>query len=130
MEVGTEENAQSLFERQNMQAPSRRALVLTERTSTLSVLDGADVEFLLAHHRPHLELQPTRERDTFQLRPRGFVGVLNAPHTRITIRPKIPIDNLCHLLDATWPLETGTDQARLTEAEGLVNLLGLRLARL
>jgi 5-methylcytosine-specific restriction enzyme subunit McrC len=105
-------------------------LILTERQSTLCRLDGDDVDYLLAHHRPHLDVRPTREREMYQLRPRGYVGVLNTPHTRISIRPKIPLRNLCYLLDATAPPEANDDQSDVNPGECLINFLALRLARL
>src|SRR4051794_27628875 len=79
--------------------PARRTLVLTERVSHLCRLAPADVDFLLAEHRAHVELTPTGERRRYRLVAAGHVGVLVTPGCRLVIRPKIPLANLFHLLD-------------------------------
>ncbi len=107
-----------------------RTLALTERKAALCRLDGTDVEFLLEHHRTHLDLRPTHETGVFQIRPRGYVGVINAPHTRISIGPKIPLQNLCWLLNASDSLDMQDDLSALEHGDSLINLLALRLARL
>jgi 5-methylcytosine-specific restriction enzyme subunit McrC len=83
-------------------SPVRR-LTLVERVPRLCRLAPADVEFLLAEHRAHLELTPTGRRHRYLLTPTGHVGVLLTPGCRVVIRPKIPLRNLFFLLDPSAP---------------------------
>jgi 5-methylcytosine-specific restriction enzyme subunit McrC len=72
---------------------------LRERQTRLCRLRPADVDFLLAHHRQHLEVEFTPERHWYRLTPRGIAGVIAAPNCRLWIRPKLPWDNFARLLD-------------------------------
>src|SRR4051812_6455397 len=110
-----------------MESHPRQSLILTERQAATAWLPDADVEFLLVSHRPHLEIHPTRTRHEYRLRPRGFVGTILAPHTRLILRPKLPLANLCYLIDGSWPAELQEDQTELTSGSGLVDLLARRL---
>jgi 5-methylcytosine-specific restriction enzyme subunit McrC len=110
------------------QPPPRRTLVLTERTAALCRLSGADVDFLLAEHRAHVEVLPTRRRGRYRLTPTGHVGTIVAPHSRLVIRPKVPVRNLFHLLDPTGPLPTGEDEATAEPGTEALDFLAGRLA--
>jgi 5-methylcytosine-specific restriction enzyme subunit McrC len=113
-----------------MEQPSRRTLHLTERTPALCRLHPADVAFLLAEHCTHLEVLPTGRRHRYRVLPGGYVGVIVAPHSRLNIRPKIPLQNLCILLDATSPLSLTTDQTTPEPGDDLLDFLATRLAGL
>src|SRR6266446_5641855 len=89
----------------------RRTLVLTERRSAAGRLTPADVDYLLAEHRAHIDLVPTGRRGRYRLTPTGHVGTISAPTCRIVIRPKIPLENLFHLLDPMSPLPVTEDHA-------------------
>lgn len=103
---------------------------LTERTTTECRLSGADVEFLLAGHRSHLDLLPTSRRGSFRLTPSGIAGTIRAPHCRLVIRPKIPMENLGWLLDPGAPASETEDQVSAAPGSELLDLLARRLARL
>jgi hypothetical protein len=68
-----------------------RTLVLTERRATICRLTRQDVDFLLGAHRAHVELVPAGRRGYYRLTPKGHVGTLVCPTSRLLIRPKIPI---------------------------------------
>ena len=76
-----------------------RPLLLTERVRRVCRLAPADVAFLTASHPTNFDLQPTGRRDVYALTPGGVVGVIHTPTRRLVIRPKIPLANLCGLLD-------------------------------
>jgi 5-methylcytosine-specific restriction enzyme subunit McrC len=109
---------------------SLRTYALTERIGRECRLTPADVDFLLAEHRPHIELAPTGRRGHYQLTPAGHVGTIVCPTCRLVIRPKIPVQNLFHLLDPTAdvPVEEDRTDPEL-ETEALDFLAGC-LARL
>jgi 5-methylcytosine-specific restriction enzyme subunit McrC len=107
----------------------RRTLWLTERVPTECRLSSADVAFLLAEHRGHLELLPTGRRQRYRLRPLGHVGVIVAPSCRLVIRPKIPVRNLFHLLDPTAPLPATPDQVTPAPDGDLLDFLAGQLAQ-
>ncbi len=105
-------------------------MVLTERRTTTCRLARPDVDFLLGAHRAHLDLLPAGRRGHYRLTPRGHVGIVVCPTCRLLIRPKIPIENLFHLLDPAGPVPTALDQSTpAAGAEGLDFLAG-RLAHL
>ena len=110
------------------QPPPRQTLVLTERTASRCRLSAADVDFLLAEHRGHVELLPTRHRGRYRLTPTGHVGTIVAPHSRLVIRPKVPVENLFHLLDPTAPLPTVADSAAVEPGTEALDFLAGRLA--
>jgi 5-methylcytosine-specific restriction enzyme subunit McrC len=103
---------------------------LTERVTQACRLAPEDVDFLLAAHRAHLTLVPTREPGLYRLTPRGHVGTIVAPGCRLLIRPKIPLENLCHLLDAEPPALVTADRTTARAGADLLDLLAARLARL
>jgi 5-methylcytosine-specific restriction enzyme subunit McrC len=103
---------------------------LTERTTAECRLTPDDVDFLLAGHRAHLKLVPTRQRDLYCLTPAGHVGTIVAPYCRLLIRPKIPVRNLFHLLDSTGPLPLTLDRTTAVAGTDLLDFLAGQLARL
>src|SRR5262245_5790383 len=103
---------------------------LRERTPAECRLGPDDVDFLLAAHRAHLDLVPTRQRDLYRLTPRGHVGTLVAPGCRLVIRPKIPVRNLLFLLDPDDPPPPAQDRTSADPGSELLDFLAGRLARL
>jgi 5-methylcytosine-specific restriction enzyme subunit McrC len=103
---------------------------LRERTATECRLDLDDVAFLLAEHRAHLEVAPTRTPDCYRLTPAGHVGVIVAPNCRLVIRPKIPLRNLFHLLEPTARLPDVPDQTATTPGTAALDFLASQLAAL
>ena len=77
---------------------SRRVVTLTERRKRLARLPRDEANFLLVHARHVLDVAPTFDRGTYQLRPRNYVGYFDSPGTRYEIKPKIPWPNLMMLL--------------------------------
>jgi hypothetical protein len=110
------------------QPPPRQTLVLTERTPAACRLSPADVDFLLAEHRGHVEVLPTRRRGRYRVTPAGHVGVIVAPHTRLVIRPKVPVRSLFHLLDPAAPLPAVEDEASVEPGTAALDFLAARLA--
>jgi 5-methylcytosine-specific restriction enzyme subunit McrC len=107
-----------------------RTLVLTERTTAQCRLNPAEVEILVTSHRAHLTLIPSCRRGHYRLTPTGHVGTIVTPSCRLVIRPKIPIDNLFHLLDPTAPAPVSDDQAATKIGSAALDFLALQLARL
>jgi 5-methylcytosine-specific restriction enzyme subunit McrC len=103
---------------------------LSERVTTACRLSPADVDFLLDRHRAHVTLLPTRDAGIYCVTPRGHVGILVAPGCRLVIRPKIPVQNLYHLLDATAPPPATEDRAAVNAGGDLLDFLAAHLARL
>src|SRR5262249_17339573 len=101
-----------------------------ERTPAEHRLALADVEFLLAEHRAHIELLPTRSRHRYRLTPTGHVGVIVAPSVRLVIRPKVPVRNLFYLLDPTADFPVNEDSTAATPGTEALAFLAARLARL
>jgi 5-methylcytosine-specific restriction endonuclease McrBC regulatory subunit McrC len=112
------------------QTPPRRTLLLTERVATECRLTAEDVHFLLAGHRAHVELLPTRHRGRYSLTPTGHVGTIVGPNVRLVIRPKIPLSNLFHLLDPAGPLPVVDDATAATPGTEALDFLAGRLAHL
>jgi 5-methylcytosine-specific restriction enzyme subunit McrC len=108
----------------------KASFTLTERSPTDCRLTTADVDFLLAEHRGHVELAPTPRRNHHRLTPLGHVGTIIGPTCRLLIRPKIPVENLFHLLDPTAPFVTLNDQTTPTTGDTAFDFLGGRLAQL
>src|SRR5712671_289324 len=108
----------------------RRTILLTERCASICRLALADVDFLLAQHRSHLEVLPTRRRGRYRLTPTGHVGILVTPNGRLVIRPKVSMRSLFHLLDPTGPLPAFADHAAVTPGTEALHFLALRLAQL
>jgi 5-methylcytosine-specific restriction enzyme subunit McrC len=98
--------------------------------ATTCRLPPDEVGFLLAQHRRHISLSPTREPGCYRLTPRGHVGTLRTPGRRFVIRPKIPLKNLCFLLDPTAPIAFVEDEAQAAPGTDLLDLLAVRLAAL
>lgn len=111
-------------------SPPRHTLVLTERVSAECRLSAADVDFLLAGHRAHVQVLPTRRRGRYRLTPTGHVGTIVAPDARLVIRPKVPVPDLFHLLDPTDPLPTVEDATAVAPGTEALNFLAGRLAHL
>jgi 5-methylcytosine-specific restriction enzyme subunit McrC len=85
-----------------------------------------DLDFLLAQHRSHLDVQPTRLRGVYRLTPRGCVGVIDGPHARFEIEPKIPLANVVHLLDS----DVARDLPLAPGPGGLIDFLTSRFVTL
>ncbi len=103
---------------------------LRERTPADCLLSAEDVEFLLANHRAHLDLVPTRQRDLYRLTPRGHVGTIVAPQCRLLIQPKIPLENLFFLLDPADTPPPVPDHTTTAPGSELLDFLAAHLARL
>jgi 5-methylcytosine-specific restriction enzyme subunit McrC len=103
---------------------------LTERTAAECRLTPDDVDFLLAAHRAHVRLTPTRQRDVYRLTPGGHVGTIVAPTCRLLIRPKIPVRNLFYLLAPSGPGPVAEDRTTAAPGADLLDLLAAHLARL
>lgn len=108
----------------------RRTVRLKERASREVRLAAADVAHLLASHRPHLEVAPPGRRGLYRLTPAGYVGTILCPRSRLVIRPKVPLPNLCHLLDPKCVSPAASDQTTKVGAADLLDLLAAQLARL
>lgn len=107
-----------------------RTLLLREREPRECRLRRDEVDFLLARHRGHVEVVPTRERGRYRLTPLGHVGTILTPSCRLVIRPKIPLANLFFLLGPSAPLPFLGERVDGAAAPELLDLLGLRLAQL
>lgn len=108
----------------------RRTLALTERTGRVCRLAPADVAFLLAHHRSHLELAPAGPRHRYRVTPAGHVGVIVAPRCRLVIHPKIPLANVFYLLDPLAPATAAADAVTAVAGNEMIAFLAGRLAQL
>jgi 5-methylcytosine-specific restriction enzyme subunit McrC len=108
----------------------KRTIRLVERRPRECRLRRTDVDFLLAQQSATIDLAPTHTRSVYRLTPRGYVGVVVGPRSRFIIRPKIPLKDLFHLIDADSRgtlFEDRTDAALNTQ---LIDLLALHLANL
>jgi 5-methylcytosine-specific restriction enzyme subunit McrC len=105
-------------------------LTLTERTPAEVRLAPEDVAYLLAAHAGQLDLGPTARPGHYRLTSRGYVGVVVCPHTRLVIRPKIPLENILHLLDPVSPWPATPDHIRPEPATEILDFLAGQLARL
>jgi 5-methylcytosine-specific restriction enzyme subunit McrC len=103
---------------------------LTERTAAECPLGPEDVDFLLTAHRGHLKLAPTRQRDVYTLTPGGHVGTIVAPHCRLLVRPKIPVQNVFYLLDPDGSVPVCEDRTAAAPGGDLLDFLAGYLARL
>lgn len=108
---------------------SARTIRLIERRSRLCRLPREDLDFLLAHHRSHLDVTPTHRRGVCRLTPRGHIGVIDAPGTRFDIEPKIPLANVLYLLDPDNAL-TLPPIVEGHSCIGLIDVLAQRFAAL
>ncbi len=113
-----------------MDAVARPTFRLTERVPAECPLTPADVEFLHAHHRGHVRLAPTGRAGHYRVTPLGHVGTIVGPGCRLLIRPKIPLENLFHLLDPTGPLPVTADYTEAQAGTEALDFLAGRLARL
>jgi 5-methylcytosine-specific restriction enzyme subunit McrC len=107
-----------------------RTVILTERIARRCRLAPADVEYLLARHRGHVELTPTGRPHVYRVTPTGHVGVIVAPTCRLMIQPKIPLLNLFFLLDPALPLPAGADSVTPADGTEVLNFLAGQLAHL
>jgi 5-methylcytosine-specific restriction enzyme subunit McrC len=107
-----------------------RTVRLTERVPADCRLTAADVAFLLAGHRRHLEVVPAGRRGWFRLTPRGRVGVIVAPSCRLVIAPKIPLRNILYLLDPLLPPPATADRTTPAVDDAVLEVLAARLAGL
>jgi 5-methylcytosine-specific restriction enzyme subunit McrC len=113
----------------NQRAPLR-TVKLRERVSRECRLSSADVAFLLAEHRAHVEVAITGRRGWYRLTPTGHVGTIVGPGCRLVIRPKIPVRNFGYLLDPAGPLPALDDRVTAARGDRVLDLLAGRLARL
>jgi 5-methylcytosine-specific restriction enzyme subunit McrC len=112
------------------QTTSPRTILLRERVARECRLSRADVDLLLADHRPHVEVVPTRERGRYRLTPTGHVGTILLPTRRLVVRPKIPLVNLFYLLDPAGPPPAVEDRAQTVTGTEALDFLAGRFARL
>ncbi|QDU19123.1 McrC family protein [Urbifossiella limnaea] len=77
---------------------TRRTVVLVERRTRAVRLRPADAAFLRDQFAGVVEVNPGGTADRVRLTARGVVGTIDAPHVRLTIRPKLPWPNLRLLL--------------------------------
>jgi 5-methylcytosine-specific restriction enzyme subunit McrC len=105
-------------------------LRLTERVPAQCRLSRADVAFLLAEHRAHVEVAAGVRRGRYRLTPTGHVGTIVGPGCRLVIRPKIPLPNLFYLLDPTAAVPASDDAVAAGPGAELLDFLAGRLARL
>jgi 5-methylcytosine-specific restriction enzyme subunit McrC len=87
-------------------------------------LPRADLEFLLEHHRRHVEVAFIGRRGRYRLTPRGVAGVIVLPNVRLHIEPKIAPAELLFLFDPQTPPASGGESA------GVSDVLTRRLAAL
>jgi 5-methylcytosine-specific restriction enzyme subunit McrC len=113
-----------------MSRTTLRTLVLKERVPRDVSLSAADVAFLQASHRTHVELTPAASRGRFQLTPAGHVGTIVCPRCRLYIRPKLPLENLFHLLDPSGPMALIEDRSAASRGTEALDFLAGRLARM
>jgi 5-methylcytosine-specific restriction enzyme subunit McrC len=105
-----------------------RTLHLIERTPQIARISSEDLAFLLERHRNHLEILPTGRAGRYQLRPRGVVGVIQAPDCRLVVAPKIPLRNLFFLLNPEQPLPAASDHTDARPADSVLDFLAGQLA--
>src|SRR3954469_25275700 len=107
-----------------------RVIRLIERVPRVVRLRRADVDYLLAHHRGHVELTPTGSAGRYRLTALGVAGIIATPHVRLAIRPKLPAVNLWQLLDPLHapPAEVAVNAP--VDAGRLLDLLAGRFAAL
>jgi 5-methylcytosine-specific restriction enzyme subunit McrC len=110
--------------------PLRPTLHLTERVAARCRLARADVAFLLADHKAHVEVTASARRGRYRLRPTGHVGTIVGPGCRLVIRPKISLNNLFYLLDPTDPVLVAADAVAAVPGAETLDFLAGRLARL
>src|SRR5207302_3806309 len=113
-----------------MDRATPRTVMLTERVGTLCRLSPDDVDFLLACHRTHVEVAPTGRRHRYRLTPTGHVGTIVAPHSRLVLRPKIPLQNFFYLLDPCGSVAVADDATTPAAGAEALDFLAARLARL
>lgn len=108
----------------------RRVIRLVERRGRNCRLLADDIDFLLTQHAAQLELRPTGRRGVVRVTPRGYVGVIEAPSSRLEIEPKIPLVNLLHLLDPDEVIGVRAGSGGLLEllAGRFAQMLGQQLA--
>ncbi len=102
--------------------------VLTERTPAEVPLSPEAVDYLLAHHRAHLRLLPTRASGVFRVTATGHVGTILAPDCRLVLQPKIPLRNVLYLLEPDAALPPADGPAG--DDGDMLDLLAVQLARL
>jgi 5-methylcytosine-specific restriction enzyme subunit McrC len=100
-----------------------RTLVLTERVPRRCRLRPGEAACLLEHHRTHLDLVPAGQRGLWRLTPRGWAGTVVAGRLRLVLRPKITLDNLFFLLDATAPVPAAADQVTAEPGDAVLDFL-------
>jgi 5-methylcytosine-specific restriction enzyme subunit McrC len=113
-----------------------RTIRLRERQTRLYRLRRADVEFLVAQHPQHLDVEFTPDRNWYRLTPRGVAGVIAAPTCKLWILPKLPWDNFARLLDPAQQWFKDAPRAICQSPRGLpdflidrfVHLLRLRIS--
>jgi 5-methylcytosine-specific restriction enzyme subunit McrC len=108
----------------------QQTIMLKERVATECRLALADVDFLLAEHRAHIELAPTGRRGRYRLTPTGHVGTIVGPSCRFVIRPKLPIRNLFYLLDRIGSVPLVEDHTAAVPGTEVLDFLAGQLAQL
>jgi 5-methylcytosine-specific restriction endonuclease McrBC regulatory subunit McrC len=111
-----------------LSSPSR-TLTLVERKPRVVRLSPADVAHLLEHHRGRIAVLPEGKRDRFRLTALGWAGVLVLPHSRLVIRPKIPLTNVFALLDPLAPVPATIDSVEPQSGLEMFDFLAGLLAR-
>jgi 5-methylcytosine-specific restriction enzyme subunit McrC len=111
-------------------SPELRALTLTERVPLVCRLAPADVAFLLARHRRHVEVLPTGRAGRYRLTAAGHVGVVAAPTCRLVLQPKIPLRNVLYLLGPDVPPPGAPDAAAPVSGDEVLDFLAGQFAGL
>jgi 5-methylcytosine-specific restriction enzyme subunit McrC len=104
----------------------RRIIRLTEYAPHDCRLRRADARFLLANHRGRIDAVPAGG-NVWRLTALGVVGVIDAPHSRLVIRPKVPLANLLVLLGGGVPSGPPTGSSPTGRGD-LVGVLAALLA--
>ncbi len=108
--------------------PVDRVFTLRERVPREVRLASNDVDYLLAHHRTHLHLQPLGN-NRYRITTRTHVGTLLTPRCRFEIRPKLPIQNLLWMLGGDMRLSPNNEPNELTRGR-ILKVLVLRFIQL
>jgi 5-methylcytosine-specific restriction enzyme subunit McrC len=106
------------------------SILLRERVPRECRLSRADVDFLLAEHRAHVDVVPIHHRGRYRLTATGHVGTILLPTRRLVIRPKIPLASLFHLLDPASPPAIVADRTATIPGSEALGFLAGRLAAL
>ena len=106
-----------------------RIIRLIERRARVCRLRRIDVDYLLAHHRPHVDVEFMAGRHLYRVTPRGFAGVILTPNYRLILQSKIDLPDLLFLLDPDDEISIRPGFAGDLSAH-LLDLFAAQLARL